>query len=117
MKLGLQVPNFTWEGGDARLGETYAAIARRAEDAGFDSFWVMDHFFQLPGLGPAEASMLECYTALGFAGGHTSRIMLGAMVTSVTYRHPGVLIKTATTLDVLSGGRTYLGIGAGWYER
>jgi F420-dependent oxidoreductase-like protein len=77
----------------------------------------MDHFFQLPGLGRAEDDMLEAYTALGFAAGHTSRIKLGAMVTGNTYRHPGILVKTATTLDVLSGGRAYLGIGAGWFER
>jgi F420-dependent oxidoreductase-like protein len=117
VKIGLQVPSFTWEGGDARLGETFAAIGRRAEDAGFDSIWVMDHFFQLPGIGPAEWPMLESYSALSFLAGQTSRIKLGSLVTSVTYRHPGILIKTATTLDVLSGGRSYFGIGAGWYER
>ncbi|MFL5731629.1 MAG: LLM class F420-dependent oxidoreductase [Chloroflexia bacterium] len=117
MKIGLQVPSFTWEGGDARLGETFGAIGRRAEDAGFDSIWVMDHFFQLPGIGPAEWPMLEGYSALSFIAGQTSRIKLGTLVTSVTYRHPGVLVKTATTLDVLSGGRSYFGVGAGWYER
>src|ERR1041385_7931665 len=110
MKLGLQVPVFTWEGGDARLGETFAAIARRAEDAGFDSVWVMDHFFQLPGLGPAEWPMLEGYSALSFLAGQTSRVKLGTLVTSVTYRHPGILVKTATTLDVVSGGRSYFGV-------
>jgi F420-dependent oxidoreductase-like protein len=117
MKIGLQVNRFTWEGGDAIIGETFGAIARRAEDAGFDSLWVMDHFFQIPGLGAAEEPMLEGYTALSFAAAHTSRLKLGTMVTGVTYRHPGVLVKTATTLDVLSGGRAYLGIGAGWFER
>jgi F420-dependent oxidoreductase-like protein len=77
----------------------------------------MDHFFQIPGVGPAEFDMLEAYTALGFAAARTSRIKLGAMVTGVTYRHPGVLVKTVTTLDVLSIGRAYLGIGAAWFDR
>ncbi len=117
MKIGLQVPNFTWEGGDAGIGPTFAAIGRRAEEAGFDSLWVMDHFFQIPGVGPAEWPMLEAYSALSFIAGQTSRIRLGALVTGVTYRHPGILIKTVTTLDVLSGGRAYFGIGAAWFER
>lgn len=117
MKVGLQVPYFTWPGGAETLGETFGAIAKRADDAGFASFWVMDHFFQLPGLGPAETDMLEGYAALSFAAARTSRIKLGTMVTGVTYRHPGLLVKTATTLDVLSGGRAYLGIGAAWFER
>jgi F420-dependent oxidoreductase-like protein len=117
MKVGLQVPYFTWPGGPAALGETFAGVAKRAEDAGFASFWVMDHFFQLPGLGAIDTDMLEGYSALSFAAAHTSRIKLGTMVTGVTYRHPGVLVKTATTLDVLSGGRAYLGIGAAWFER
>ncbi|HET6263038.1 MAG TPA: LLM class F420-dependent oxidoreductase, partial [Chloroflexia bacterium] len=77
----------------------------------------MDHFFQIPGLGPAEYAMLEGYTALGFIAGATSKIKLGTMVTGVTYRHPGILVKTATTLDVLSGGRAYFGVGAAWFER
>src|SRR2546429_2700840 len=117
MKIGLQVNNFTWEGGDAKIGETFGSIGRRAEDAGFDSLWVMDHFFQIQGLGPAEWPMLEGYCALTFIAGQTSRIKLGTMVTGVTYRHPGILVKTVTTLDVLSGGRAYLGIGAAWNER
>lgn len=117
MRVGLQVPYFTWPGGPEALGETFAGVARRAEDAGFASFWVMDHFFQLPGLGPIDVEMLEGYSALAFAAAHTSRIKLGTMVTGVTYRNPGVLVKTATTLDVLSGGRAYLGIGAAWFER
>lgn len=117
MKIGLQVPYFTWAGGPPELGERFAAVAKQAEEAGFASLWVMDHFFQIPGVGPAEADMLECYTALAFAAGRTSRIKLGAMVTGVTYRHPGVLVKSATTLDVLSGGRAYFGIGAAWFER
>src|SRR6266513_85836 len=117
MKIGLQVNAFTWEGGDAKIGETFGAIGRRAEEAGFDSLWVMDHFFQIQGIGPAEWPMLEGYSALSFIAGQTSRIKLGTMVTGVTYRYPGILVKTATTLDVLSGGRAYLGIGAAWNER
>jgi F420-dependent oxidoreductase-like protein len=117
MKLGLQVNNFMWEGGEARIGETLGAIGRRAEGTGFDSLWVMDHFFQIPGIGPAEWPMLEAYSALSYVAGQTTRIKLGTMVTGVTYRYPGILIKTVTTLDVLSGGRAYLGIGAAWFER
>ena len=117
MKVGLQVNNFTWEGGDAKIGETLGAIGRRAEEAGFDTIWVMDHFFQIGGIGPAEWPMLEGYSALSFIAGQTSRIKLGTMVTGVTYRYPGILVKTVTALDVLSGGRAYLGIGAGWNER
>ena len=117
MRAGLQVPYFTWPSGAASLGETFGDVAKRAEDAGFYSFWVMDHFFQLPGLGEADLDMLEAYTALGFAAARTSTIRLGTMVTGVTYRHPGLLVKAATTLDVLSRGRAYLGIGAAWFER
>lgn len=117
MKIGLQVNNFTWQGGDATIGQTFAGIGRRSEEAGFDSFWVMDHFFQIQNIGPAEWPMLEGYSALSFIAGVTSKIKLGTMVTGVTYRHPGILVKTATTLDVLSGGRAYLGIGAAWFER
>ena len=117
MKIGLQVPNFTWPGGDAKIGETFGEIGKRAEEAGFDSVWVMDHFFQIPGVGPAEWPMLEGYSALSFIAGKTSRVKIGTMVTGVMYRYPGILMKTVTTLDVLSGGRAYLGIGAGWYER
>lgn len=117
MRAGLQVPYFTWPSGAASLGRAFGDLAKRAEDAGFYSFWVMDHFFQLPGLGEADLDMLEAYTALGFAAARTSTIRLGTMVTGVTYRHPGLLVKAATTLDVLSGGRAYLGIGAAWFER
>src|SRR6266566_3584091 len=116
MRLGLQVPNFTWPNGQENLGDTFGLIAQRAERAGFYSMWVMDHFFQIRNVGPAENEMLEGYSALAFAAGHTNRIKLGTMVTGVTYRHPGLLIKTVTTLDVLSGGRAYLGIGAAWNE-
>ncbi len=116
MRLGLQVPNFTWPNGQENLGDTFGLIAQRAERAGFYSMWVMDHFFQIRNVGPAESEMLESYSALAFAAGRTNRIKLGTMVTGVTYRHPGLLVKTVTTLDVLSHGRAYLGIGAAWNE-
>jgi F420-dependent oxidoreductase-like protein len=114
MKLGLQIPFFTWDGGPARLGPRLADIGRAADDAGYDSLWLMDHLFQIGVIGPPELEMLEAYTTLGFLAGHTSRVRLGALVTAVTYRHPGVLVKQVTTLDVLSGGRAILGIGAAW---
>jgi F420-dependent oxidoreductase-like protein len=117
MRVGLQVPNFTWPGGQENLGDAFGLIAERAERAGFYSLWVMDHFFQIRGLGPPENEMLEGWSALAFAAGRTNRIKLGTMVTGVTYRHPGILVKTATTLDVLSHGRAYLGIGAAWNEQ
>jgi F420-dependent oxidoreductase-like protein len=116
MRLGLQVPSFTWPGGHEHIGETFALIAERAEIAGFSSLWVMDHLFQISAVGPPEQEMLEGWTALAFAVGRTSRIKLGTLVTGVTYRHPGVLVKIATTLDVLSRGRSYFGIGAAWNE-
>lgn len=116
MKIGLQVNRFTWPDAPASIGPTFGRIARDAEAAGMDSLWVMDHFFQIGFLGQPEEPMLEGYTALAFAAGQTQRITLGTLVTGVTYRHPGVLIKTVTTLDVLSGGRAYLGIGAAWFE-
>src|SRR5260370_4515103 len=117
MRLGLQVPNFTWPNGQENLGDTFGLIAERAESAGLYSLWVMDHFFQVRGVGPAENEVLEGWSTLAFAAGHTNRIKLGTMVTGVTYRHPGILVKTATTLDVLSHGRAYLGIGAAWNEQ
>ncbi len=116
MRLGLQVPNFTWPNGQQNLGDTFGLITQRAERAGLYSLWVMDHFFQIRSVGPAENEMLECYSALAFAAGRTNRIKLGAMVTGVTYRHPGILVKTVTTLDVLSHGRAYFGVGAAWNE-
>jgi F420-dependent oxidoreductase-like protein len=117
MRLGLQVPNFTWSKDQSQLGDTFAVIAERAERAGLYSLWVMDHFFQIQMVGPAENEMLEGWSALAFAAGHTNRIKLGTMVTGVTYRYPGLLVKTATTLDVLSHGRAYFGIGAAWNEQ
>jgi F420-dependent oxidoreductase-like protein len=120
MRLGLQVPNFTWSEDQAQLGDTFGLIAERAERAGFYSLWVMDHFFQIRGVtigGPAENEMLEGWSALAFAAGRTNHIKLGTMVTGVTYRYPGILVKTASTLDVLSHGRAYFGIGAAWNEQ
>ncbi|MBA2255185.1 MAG: LLM class F420-dependent oxidoreductase [Chloroflexi bacterium] len=120
VRIGLQLPSFTWPGGPERIGPTLAEIGEAAEEAGFASLWVMDHFFQLPadtGWGGPEEPMLEAYTTLGFLARATQRIRLGALVGGVHFRHPGLLVKTATTLDVLSGGRAYFGIGAGWYER
>lgn len=117
MKAALHVPAFTWKGGSAKIGSTLGEVALAAEDAGFASLSVMDHFFQLEFVGPADMEMLEGYTTLGYLAGRTSSIELGLLVTGVTYRHPGVLAKTVTTLDVLSGGRAKLAIGAAWYER
>jgi F420-dependent oxidoreductase-like protein len=117
MRIGLQIPSFTWPGSPGTIRATLAEVARSAEEAGFYSLWVMDHFFQIPIVGPAEQEMLEGYSALSYLAGATSRVKLGTLVTGVTYRHPGVLAKTVTTLDVLSGGRAYLGIGAAWFDR
>ncbi|MHB8618838.1 MAG: LLM class F420-dependent oxidoreductase [Chloroflexota bacterium] len=117
MRLGLQIPDFTMEGGPAQLGSHLASIARAADEAGFASLWVMDHFFQIAMAGPPEHEMLEAYTTLGYLAGVTSRVKLGTMVTGVTYRYPGLLAKTISTLDVLSGGRAYLGLGAAWNEQ
>ena len=117
MRIGLQVPRFTWPEAPGSIGPRLAEIGRTADEAGFSSIWVMDHFFQIEMVGAAEEPMLEGYSALSYLAGVTSRARLGTLVTGVHYRHPGLLVKTATTLDVLSGGRAYLGIGAGWYER
>jgi F420-dependent oxidoreductase-like protein len=115
MQIGLQVTNFTWPDGQAHLGDAFGVLAQRAERAGFSSLWVMDHFFQ--NVGPAENEMLEGWSALAFAAARTNHIKLGTLVTGVTYRHPAILVKTATTLDVLSHGRTYFGIGTAWHEQ
>ncbi|GGL86551.1 LLM class F420-dependent oxidoreductase [Nakamurella endophytica] len=117
MQLGIQIPSFTWPGAPAATGATFRRIAVEAEQAGLASLWVMDHFFQIRGVGAAEEDMLEGWSALAFAAGATERIKLGTMVTGVTYRYPGLLVKTATTLDVLSGGRAYFGIGAAWNDQ
>jgi F420-dependent oxidoreductase-like protein len=116
VKIGLQINRFDFPGGTPAIGPTLARIAASADDAGFDSIWVMDHFFQIRGLGPAEDPMLEGWTVLGFLAAHTRRARLGLMVGGVHYRLPGLWVKAATTLDVLSGGRAWLGIGAAWNE-
>lgn len=117
MKVGLQLANLTFPGGPSQLGQDLARVAVEAEAAGFDSLWVMDHFYQIAFIGPVERDMLESYSTLAFLAAVTQRVQLGAMVTGVTYRHPGVLVKTMTTLDVLSGGRGVFGLGAAWFER
>jgi F420-dependent oxidoreductase-like protein len=116
VKIGLQINRFDWPGGTTAIGPTLARIVRSADDAGFDSLWVMDHFFQIRGIGPDEDPMLEGWTTLGFMAANTSRARLGLMVGGVHYRLPGLWVKAATTLDVLSGGRAYLGIGAAWNQ-
>ena len=116
VKFGLQINQFTWPGGPAAIGPTLGRIGSAADAAGFDSSWVMDHFFQIRGLGPPEAPMLEGHTALGFLAAHTERARLGLMVGGIHYRPPALWIKATTTLDVLSGGRAWFGIGAAWNE-
>ena len=116
MKLGLHIPDYTWPGGPASLGHDLARVGRAAEEAGFDRVSVMDHFFQIGHLGPPEHEMLEAYTTLGYLATHTSRVKLLTLVTGVVYRQPGLLAKIITTLDVLSGRRAMLGIGAAWNE-
>jgi F420-dependent oxidoreductase-like protein len=117
VKIGLQIPDFTWPGGPAELAAKLAAIARTADEAGFEFISVMDHFFQIEVLGPPDRDMLEAYTTLGYLAACTSRAKLVTLVTGTVYRHPGILAKIVTTLDVLSGGRAWLGIGAAWNEQ
>lgn len=117
MRIGLQVPSFTWPGGTAKIAPRLAEIAQTADEAGFASLWVMDHFFQIRGVGEPEEPMLEGYTTLGYLASLTENVRLGTLVTGVVYRYPGILVKTVTTLDVISGGRSYFGIGAAWFER
>jgi F420-dependent oxidoreductase-like protein len=112
MRLGLSISNFTWSPDQHLLSDTFGQIVEHAELAGLYSVWVADHFFQTPWLGRPEQEMLEGWTALAYAAGRTNRIKLGTMVTGVTNRHPGILVKMATTLDVLSHGRAYFGVGA-----
>jgi F420-dependent oxidoreductase-like protein len=116
MKLGVHVADFTFPGGPAQLGPDLKRIAVAAEDAGFAKLSVMDHVWQIGHIGPPEHDMLEAYTALGYLAACTSRIELLAWVTAVVYREPGMLAKCVTTLDVISGGRAWLGIGAAWNE-
>jgi len=117
MRLGVHLIAFDFEGGAAAIAPTVAAFGAAAEEAGVDNVSVMDHYFQMEMMGSAALNMLEAYTTLGFLAAHTSRVDLQALVTGVTYRHPGLLAKIVATLDVLSGGRAALGIGAAWYER
>jgi F420-dependent oxidoreductase-like protein len=118
IRLGYQIPNFTYpEQGVDRLFDTVVAQAREAEASGFDTVLVMDHFYQLPGIGTPDNAMLEAYTTLGALAGATSTIQLSTLVTGNTYRNPPMLAKTVTTLDVVSKGRAILGIGAGWFEK
>ncbi len=117
MELDLHVPTFTWPGGPTAIGPTFTSLARSAEDVGVRTLSVMDHWFQMDAVWPAEEPMLEGYTSLAFAAGKTERLRFRLLVGGVTYRHPGLLAKTITTLDVLSGGRAELGLGAAWYER
>ena len=117
MQLDIHVPRFTWPGGPAAIGPTFASLAQTAEAIGVRTLSVMDHWFQMEMLWPAEEPMLEGYTALSFAAAKTERLRFRLLVGGVTYRHPGLLAKTLTTLDVLSGGRAELGLGAAWYER
>jgi F420-dependent oxidoreductase-like protein len=116
VKLGIHLPRLTYPGGPATLGADLAGIVAAAEDAGVDRISVMDHVWQIGSHGPVEQDMLEAYTTLGFLAAHTSRVKLMTLVTGVTYRDPGLLAKMVTTLDVLSGGRAMLGIGAAWNE-
>jgi len=116
MKFGLQVSSFTYPGGTPELGPTLERIVRTADEVGFDSIWVMDHFFQIRGVGPAEEPMLEGSTALGWIAAMTKRARIGLMVGGIHYRLPALWIKAATTLDVLSGGRAWLGLGAAWNQ-
>src|SRR6201985_3923252 len=116
MKVGLQIPDFSTPRGPEGLGRELADVARTADDAGFEYIALMDHFFQIPSVVPAEKEMLEAYTTLGYLAACTSHATLVTLVTGAFYREPGLLGKIVTTLDVLSGGRAWLGIRAGWNE-
>ncbi len=114
MKFGLEINDFEWPGGNAEMGERLASIGRRADEAGYHSIWVWDHFIQLR---TWDDAILEGWMSLAFLAAATEKVMLGTLVTGVTYRHPAILVKQASTLDVLSAGRAYFGIGAAWNER
>ena len=116
MKIGLQIPDFSTPRGPERLGAELATVARVADEAGFEYIAVMDHFFQIPAVGPADREMLEAYTTLGYLAACTQRAALVTLVTGAVYREPGILGKIVSTLDVLSNGRAWLGIGAAWNE-
>lgn len=117
MEFGLHIADFTWRTGPQALGPALAAHVRHAESAGIQRITVMDHFWQLPVIGPVEHEMLEAYATLGFLVAHTEKALLHTLVTGVIYREPALLAKQVTTLDVLSGGRFGLGIGAAWNEQ
>jgi len=117
MKIGLQIPDFSTPRGPERLGPELATVARTADDAGFEYIAVMDHFFQIPAVGQVDQEMLEGYTTLGYLAACTSRAALLTVITGTIYREPGILAKIVTTLDVLSQGRAWLGIGAAWNEQ
>jgi F420-dependent oxidoreductase-like protein len=117
IRAGLQIPNFTYpDTAPDELFERVAAVAVAAEESGFDTVMVMDHFYQLPLLGPPELEMFEAYTLLGALAARTKKVKLGTLVTGVTYRNPAILAKIVTTLDVISRGRAFLGIGAAWFD-
>ncbi len=116
MKVGLHISDFTWAGGPPSLSDDLARVVSAADEAGFDRISVMDHVWQISIIGPPEHEMLEAYTTLGFIAAHTSRVKLMTLVTAAVYRDPGLLAKMVTTLDVLSGGRAWLGIGAAWND-
>ncbi len=116
MRIGVQIPRFTYPGKPS-LPAVLKDVVQAADAGGFHSVWVMDHFFQIANVGPPEMEMLEGYAALSYLAALTTKVKLGTMITGVIYRRPGILVKTMTTLDVLSGGRSYFGIGAGWFER
>ena len=117
MKIDVSICQFNPDGGPAKIAAMLDDVARVAEETGINAIWVMDHLFQLPRLGDVGGSMMEAYATLSYLAARTSRVRLGTMVTAVTFRHPGMLVKQATALDVLSGGRANFGVGAAWYER
>ena len=117
MKFGLQVPSFSYPGGTPDIAPTLERIVRTADEVGFDSIWVMDHLFQIRSVGAVDEPMLEGWTALGWIGAMTKRARIGLMVGGIPYRLPAIWVKAATTLDVLTGGRAWLGLGAAWNQQ
>ncbi len=117
MHIGVQYVAFQWPSGSPDIASQVADIARAVDESGFASLWVEDHFFQIPAVGPAEDPMLEAYSTLGYLAAVTRRVRLGVLVSGNTYRNPGLLVKVVTSVDVLSQGRAYLGVGTGWLRR